>query len=292
MAELGKIQKKIKKTKDLSSVVRTMKSIAAVNIRHYEKAVRSVREYFHSIELGFQILVHNHPEILSIEQREAKAKIIGTIVIGSERGMCGEFNDRLHHYFTRILQERQKEMPQVHVLSIGEHITYRLEDEFQVKSFAFPSSFEGVGELLWSLLEVIVDWREVYQIEEIVLFYNRMISSSVYEPAMLQVLPLDLRWLSELKQRKWESRTIPAFSIPWEELFAELVQEYIYISLYRGFAESLASENASLLRAMHAAQQNIEDHLKELEKGYHQQRQNSITEELFDILSGFELLRD
>ncbi|GAB4188394.1 MAG: F0F1 ATP synthase subunit gamma [Simkaniaceae bacterium] len=292
MAELSKIQKKIKKTKDLSSVVRTMKSIAAVNIRHYEKAVRSVREYFHSIELGFQILVHNHPEILSIEQREAKVKIIGTIVIGSERGMCGEFNDRLHHYFTRILQEQQKEMPQVHVLSIGEHITYRLEDKFQVKSFAFPSSFEGVGELLWSLLEVIADWREVYQIEEIRLFYNRMVSGSAYEPAMLQVLPLDLRWLFELKQRKWESRTIPTFSIPWEELFAELVQEYIYISLYRGFAESLASENASRLRAMHAAQQNIEDHLKELEKGYHQQRQNSITEELFDILSGFELLRD
>ncbi|PVE33232.1 F0F1 ATP synthase subunit gamma, partial [Enterococcus faecalis] len=66
--------------------------------------------------------------------------------------------------------------------------------------------------------------------------------------------------------------------------------EHLFVSLFRAFAESLASENAARLVSMQAAERNIEERLDELHKLYHHQRQNAITSELLDIISGFELL--
>jgi F-type H+-transporting ATPase subunit gamma len=69
-----------------------------------------------------------------------------------------------------------------------------------------------------------------------------------------------------------------------------LIREYLFISLFRACAESLASENASRLSAMERADKNINDLLEQLHGSFHQLRQSSIDEELFDVISGFEAL--
>jgi F-type H+-transporting ATPase subunit gamma len=74
----------------------------------------------------------------------------------------------------------------------------------------------------------------------------------------------------------------------WNALFSELIQEYLYVSVFRAFAASLSAENASRLSSMEAAEQNIEDRLDNLEHRFHQVRQHSITSELLDIVSGAE----
>ena len=70
-----------------------------------------------------------------------------------------------------------------------------------------------------------------------------------------------------------------------------LISEYLFISLFKACAESLASENASRLDAMQRAEKNIGDLLDDLNKKYHRLRQSSIDEELFDVVSGFEALK-
>ena len=69
-----------------------------------------------------------------------------------------------------------------------------------------------------------------------------------------------------------------------------LIREYLFISLFRACAESLASENASRLAAMERADKNINDLLEQLHGTFHQLRQSGIDEELFDVISGFEAL--
>ncbi len=76
----------------------------------------------------------------------------------------------------------------------------------------------------------------------------------------------------------------------WENLFRALIREYLFVSIYRAFANSLASENASRLAAMQSAEKNIEERLEELFMQFHRQRQMVITEEILDIVSGFEAL--
>jgi len=75
-----------------------------------------------------------------------------------------------------------------------------------------------------------------------------------------------------------------------EPLFSSLIREYLFIALYRAFAESLASENASRLAAMQVAERNIEERLQVLNSQFHQLRQSTIDAELFDLISGFEAL--
>jgi F-type H+-transporting ATPase subunit gamma len=69
-----------------------------------------------------------------------------------------------------------------------------------------------------------------------------------------------------------------------------LIREYLFISLFRACAESLASENASRLAAMQRADKNIDELLENLNGTFHRVRQSGIDEELFDVISGFEAL--
>jgi F-type H+-transporting ATPase subunit gamma len=71
-----------------------------------------------------------------------------------------------------------------------------------------------------------------------------------------------------------------------------LIREYLFISLFRACAESLASENASRLAAMERADKNIEELRANLQITFHRIRQAGIDEELFDVIAGFEALAD
>lgn len=68
--------------------------------------------------------------------------------------------------------------------------------------------------------------------------------------------------------------------------------QYFLVSLYRACAESLKSENTSRLAAMQTAEKNISERLTELNMQFNQQRQTTITEELLDIVAGFEALNE
>jgi len=83
---------------------------------------------------------------------------------------------------------------------------------------------------------------------------------------------------------------VPIFRMDCNRLFSSLIREYLFVSLYRAFAESLASENASRLASMQNAEKNIEEQMQDLNVQFHRTRQMTITEELLDIVAGFEAL--
>jgi F-type H+-transporting ATPase subunit gamma len=122
------------------------------------------------------------------------------------------------------------------------------------------------------------------------LYYNEYLTGATYRARTLKLLPVDKAWLLSLQKQKWDSRTLPFFTMDWTDLFRAMIREYLFVSLYRAFANSLASENASRLAAMQNAEKNIEERLEELHVDFHRQRQMTITEELLDIVSGFECM--
>ena len=75
-------------------------------------------------------------------------------------------------------------------------------------------------------------------------------------------------------------------------MFSHLFRQYLFVSFYRAFAQSLAGENAARLMAMQAAEKNIMELEEELQARFREQRQAGITSELLDIISGFEALND
>src|SRR5512137_433758 len=105
MEELEKLKRKIKNAQGLQSVVKIMKTISASNIREYEQAVESLGEYNRTIEMGFQIVMHNRPQELSAVKPVEKKMRLGAVIFGSDQGLCGSFNERIAGYAIEKLDE-------------------------------------------------------------------------------------------------------------------------------------------------------------------------------------------
>ena len=157
--------------------------------------------------------------------------------------------------------------------------------------FSLPSSVTGITAMVREIVLNLETWREQNRINRIIIIYNRIISGTTYRPTRLPIYPLNHKWLRELKQRKWSSKCVPTFTMEEDKLAAALFQQYFFVSLYRACAESLKSENTSRLAAMQTAEKNISERLGELNMQFNQQRQTTITEELLDIVAGFEALK-
>jgi F-type H+-transporting ATPase subunit gamma len=137
---------------------------------------------------------------------------------------------------------------------------------------------------------VIEEWHFRQNVDNFMLFYNDYISGSNYHPYKVQLLPVNRDWLKDLARKKWDSKSLPIFRMDCDKIFSSLIREYLFVSLYRAFAESLASENASRLASMQNAEKNIEEQMQDLHVQFHRTRQMTITEELLDIVAGFEAL--
>ncbi len=290
MEELEKLKSKVKNARELQTVVKIMKAISAANIREYGQAVESLMEYNKTIEMGFQILMLNNPEALLAIKPTAEKKQLGAVIFGSDQGLAGRFNEQIADYAASKMNElgHQKRV----ALAVGDRVVALVEASGQPVEahFSFFENHMGITQVMTDVFVKIEEWRTKKGIDQIVLFYNRPTSEASFAPQMTYLYPLDINWLKDLAEKKWPSHSLPTFSMDADQLFSSLVRQYLFFSLYRAFVESLASENASRLMAMQMAERNIEDHLSELTVQFNRQRQEAISSELLDVVTGFEAL--
>lgn len=292
METIEEVKRRIASTEDLQSVVRTMKALAAVKIRQFEKAVEALEDYHRTIELGLQAVLRDRDDV-TIGARTGPKDRIGAFVFGSDQGMCGQLNDQIaSHAMTEMSRFPELEKENRFVVAVGQRVSARMQEAGQpVEGYvAMPGSVTGIVPKVRRLLANIDSWQRKLKVEQIFLYYSRQISGARYEPHTVHLLPVDKQWLGRLRKRKWPGKSIPMFTMNWDALFSSLIRQYLFVSLYRAFAESLASENASRLASMQGAEKNVGEQLDSLLARFHQQRQMAITEELLDIVSGFELL--
>lgn len=285
------LKRRIQSAQDLLGVVKTMKALAAVSIRQYQKAVESLGDYTRTVEMGLQIALRKRRAGGASSEKTPVSRV-GAIVFGSDQGLCGQLNNL-------IVAHAREEMDRVGVrkenrivIAVGMRAADILEDTGQrvLEVLTTPGSTSGITPMVQDITVLLEDWRFRRQIEHMYLFFNRYVSGATYRPMTVRLLPVDRQWLKNMEMKKWPSKTLPLYTMDWEALFRSLIREYLFVSIYRAFAESLASENASRLAAMQSAEKNIEERLEELYLQYHRQRQMTITEELLDIVAGFEAL--
>jgi F-type H+-transporting ATPase subunit gamma len=292
MQTIESLRRKIKSTQDLLSVVKTMKALAAVSIRQYQKAVESLVDYNDTVERGLQIVLKSQEEAQASPAPIPVGKT-GIIVFGSDQGLCGQFNAQVVAHALDEMRSLKVPDESRYILTVGERVKDHMERADQViyDNLTTPSSTAGITPMVQEIVMILQEWHFVLHIQHIYLCYNHYLSGASFRPHTLRLLPVDRTWLEGLKAKKWESKTLPLFTMGFDALFASLIREYLFVSLYRAFTESLASENASRLAAMQNAEKNIQDHLEEIFADYHRQRQMTITEELLDIVSGYEAMK-
>ena len=284
------LKRRIRSAEDLLGVVKTMKALAATSIRQYQRAVESLAEYYRTVELGLRIVLKKSRETPA--PTGAKAVWLGAIVFGTDQGLCGQFNHLIAGHALDEMRKTGIAAENRIIIAVGLRVADLLEDSGQkvFEVLSPPGSTAGITPMVQDITVLLEDWRFKRQIGQMHLFYHEYLSGASYRPMSLRILPVEETWLTDLKRRKWESRTLPVFTMEWENLFRALIGEYLFVCIYRAFANSLASENASRLAAMQSAEKNIEERLEELFMQFHRQRQMTITEELLDIVSGFEAL--
>ena len=293
MEHFEALKRTIDSTKDLESVVRTMKTLAAVSIRQYEQAVDSLEDFSETVEQGLKMVLWNSQAGPSLQDMQTDGTT-GVIIFGSDQGMCGQFNEQIAAYALEHFSNNKSENNQLAWLVIGSRIMGKLLDAGVDIDFDYslPGSATGIAGLVSEILASIDQWRNKRRLGRIYIFYNQRVSASTYKPHAQQLLHIDPVRFFRHKKRNWSSRTLPAFTMNRNILLSRLIRQYLFVSLFRACAESLAGENASRIASMQAAERNIKDRLIDLQSEFNQQRQTSITEELLDVITGFEALKD
>jgi len=288
---LASLRRKIGGAGDLESVVRSMKALAAASIGQYEKSVLALADYYRTVELGLVVCLRNRAGVAAeqVGLVGAAPKPVSAIVFGSDQGLVGQFNDVLADYVAKALAALPGEKK---VWAVGERAHARLADAglAPVGLFAVPTSVNAITPLVGQILVEGEAHHGKGEIVELYLFHNRPTSGAAYEPISQHLLPLDENWRLRLAQLPWPTKNLPEVIGDQEETLGALVREYLFVSLYQACAESLASENASRLAAMQRAEKNIDELVETLNQTFRRLRQNSIDEELFDVLSGYESL--
>jgi F-type H+-transporting ATPase subunit gamma len=285
------LSRKIRSAGDLKSVVRTMKALAASSIGQYEKSVRALADYYRTVELGLGECVREigraAPE--GVEKARSDAGPIGAIVFGSDQGLVGQFNEVVADHAIKTLAALPG-TPQV--WAVGERVHARLADAglSMMGLFAVPNSVKGIAPLVAQIQIESEGRRAEGQYARVYVFHQRPRSGSLCEPVSQRLLPLDAQWQQSLAKVRWPGANLPEVISGGAATLRALIREYLFISLFRACAESLASENASRLAAMQRAERNIDDLSEDLNRRFHRLRQSSIDEELFDVISGFESL--
>jgi len=284
------LRRKINSAGDLQSVVRTMKALAASSIGQYEQSVRALGDYYRAVELGLGVCLRGNGSaaLMTGATSQAGAGAINAVVFGSDQGLVGQFNDVVADYAIKTLAALPGK-PQV--WAVGERVHARLKDAGLLLAglFAVPNSVKAITPLVGQIL-VQSETRRQSEAVALHLFYNRPTSGAVYEPVNQRLLPLDEIWRRELAGLLWPTKNLPEVMGEGAETLRALIREYLFVSLFRACAESLASENASRLAAMQRADKNIDELLEDLNGTFHRLRQSGIDEELFDVISGFEAL--
>lgn len=289
MENLQTLNRRVAAAEELESVTHTMKGLAAVNVRQFERAARALDGYWRVIETGLHVALRFGGAPLPGEVVAPDAPA-GVVIFGSDQGLCGPINRHVASHAQRSLAE----LPNVtERLAVGLRLASELEAS-GVEPTArteLPSSVDGITDAAQDLSMRIDEWRQEGHVARTLVVFPRFESRrGSYEPTTTQLVPIDPRWLAELAARPWPTRMIPMLAVPLPELMASLTKQYLFVQFHRSFAQTMASVAASRLAAMEGAQRNISERLDGLRQRRHQVRQAAITAELLDVVSGFEAI--
>ncbi len=253
------LRHKVASAGELESVVRTMKAMAASNIGQYENAVHSLDDYYRTVQRGLAACFRQGDSPGTKPRAgEKEPGSIAAVVFGSDQGLVGQFNDLMVEYVVNRLGE----LPGKKTLwAVGERIQSRLADTGmqQGEKFVLPNSIGAITPLVGEILLEMEKQHEQGDITQIYLFHNRPGSGAIYTPVSQRLLPLDDAWRRNLAAIPWPTGNLPEVMNDPERTLMALVREYLFVSLFRACAESLASENASRLAAMQRAEKNIDE---------------------------------
>ncbi len=288
MAALKDIKRKINAVQKTRQITRAMNMVAASKFKAAQTRMQNFRPYAGSFmemlgDLSSRVSVESHP-LLAVRE----TKRIRAILMTSDRGLCGGFNNNLIKVAERFIIEKQNEGLEVELIPIGK----KGRDHFKKKFKTRDARSDVFGKidmaLAVSIANDIIPPFIAEEYDELYLIYNEFVNVSVQKPQMLRIFPIPPFKQAEEKDISNEIEYI--YEPSAKTILENLLPMYVHVQIYRAIAETSAGENGARMAAMDNATRNCEEMVSSLTLKYNKARQAAITSELMDIVGGTEAL--
>lgn len=283
MADRRQIEKQVETIEGLRDIIHSMRSLAATYLRRAEERLDGIRAYADTVGRAIEDCLFGREIALPEDQGRGEA----VIAFFSEQGLCGRFNEVM----AEAALKNAGKLRNPRFIAVGKRGPALLRRDGLSTIAELPSSTspEAVDAVINDIARAVLELFGKGEFAELYILYARYLSPGRVEPQFERVLPLDLSQWRQIDQRR---RVAPRLALRRLALLNELVDEYAFVSLFRALTESLAGENGMRLQSMEAARSNIDEKLEKLEQKARIQRQNEITAELLDVVSGAEAIEE
>ncbi|BEH13133.1 F0F1 ATP synthase subunit gamma [Marinobacter shengliensis] len=272
----------------IRGIVHTMKTLSAINATPYEHAARSIEAYHQAILRGFAAFAYRTGGI-TLRQDDALEHLV--IVFGSDHGLCGNYNEVLakavQQHCQRTMAGKQR------LLCIGAQMNDALDDQTLAPEAVLlpPASADGIGRLAGDIVTRIDRFSRGQPLHHlaVTLAFTQRGEHGTREPTLQSLLPLEPSLLQPEKQ--WDSRALPDYTMEADALLSSLIRSHIFASVFRASAEAMVTENSARLALMQQAEQSVDERIEDVTGELRSVRQDEITNELMDVIIGFEALK-
>ena len=295
MANLKEIKRKIGSVKNTQKTTNAMKLVSSAKLKRTEELAKKSRVYAEKLtelltEIAQKMQNESTDGIDNVYFKDAQnPKIVDIVFITADKGLCGGFNSQTIKSVNKLLEEYKEKDVKVRLRAVGRKgIDYfkfngiELSDE--IIGLSAAPDFKTASEFISEIADAYVNGDT----DKVIIIHNGYVNMITQELRVDQVLPVDSTSLELNMVSTSELEVEPDDD---DTLLDALVKRYVEYTMYYSLIDSLAAEHSARMQAMDAATTNAKEMVKELNVKYNKARQESITTELIEIISGMESMK-
>lgn len=293
MASLKDIRARIESTKNTQQITKAMKLVSAAKLRKAQNNITNMRPYALTLRKVIADIAITKKASHPLMEQKSEVKKVLLVVLTSDRGLCGGFNSNINKFAENYYKEKAPNYEKIEFLFIGR----KGLDYFTKKGYKSIDSITRLDKDISYELGSSVAGRLMKQylsgeFDEIRLIYNEFKSAISQEVVCETLLPVSIE-----KTSFDETGTTAGFSVDLifepaaEQIIEELLIKHFDLQVYRAMSESVAAEHGARMTAMENATNNAKEMINSYTLTYNKLRQEKITTELTEIVSGAEALK-
>ena len=285
MASTKEIRSKIKSVQNTRKITKAMEMVAASKMRRAQERMRNARPYSQKIREIAANLAEANPEYRPTYMVVREVKNIGTILVSTDKGLCGGLNTNILRLITNQVREMQEKKIGIEFTAIGSKgLQFLNRSKAKLLSETIQLGDTPRMDTLIGAITAQLKAFERGEVDEVYLAYTRFVNAMKQEPILEKILPLAPNSVGtgEGKAASWDYIYEPDA----ETILDGLLKRYVEALIYQAVAENMASEQSARMVSMKAASDNAKNVIGELQLEYNKTRQAAITKELSEIVGG------
>ena len=295
MSNLKDIKRKIKSVQNTQKTTRAMKLVSTAKLRKAEEAARYSRVYALKINEVLSEIAYKINQYASV-MTESKffnttksVEKVDIIFVTADKGLCGGFNVQTIKTVRRMIDELKAKKIKVRLRAVGkkgiEFFNFQGVELFETYVGASSSpTYEKAQKIIKDAIDDFTNGIT----DKVVLVHNGYKNMISQEIRVNDIVPIEPSKIVAV-----ETNSLMEFEPEdnYTKIMDELLNKYFEYSMYYALVDSLAAEHSARMQAMDNATNNAKERVKQLNLAYNKARQESITTELIEIISGVESMK-